>query len=378
MNLKRAKAIGRLLLLFGMPAAVILGIFGGGVVCGNEYRHGITSFERDWLGLDVELAPAVDDDGGNKATDKSDRKVAEAEADEAVAKAEREAELAKQEAAQRRRDDVPSEIPAPQGAGPDAEQPTPRVTPPPKTEVPALTTVEPKPEPLQDPGSKAQPPPASLAIPEPLQGELAKKLAVPVVVQVKVLVDDQLIADNPAWIDYVQRTLSRASSVYKQQFGIELMLVSVGRWRVATEGMGPEELRAELVSHSREGADILLGFTGREYESLDDAVEQHSPAPHVNDGYGVVYAMPGQREPHLRSTLLGVGRSFGAREVVDKTSPAYNAASWMSRATIAPSQTLWIDGENRARILERKTQPFGPGPTPSTSPAPKASSEVPQ
>ncbi len=57
MNWKRVKAVGKLVLLFGTPLLVVLGLFGYGVYVGDLYRHGITSFEKEWLGLDVEIAP---------------------------------------------------------------------------------------------------------------------------------------------------------------------------------------------------------------------------------------------------------------------------------------------------------------------------------
>src|SRR5690606_16137250 len=55
MNVKRLKAIAKLGLLFGIPISLVLGLFSWGVHVGAQHRHAIASFERDWLGLDVEV-----------------------------------------------------------------------------------------------------------------------------------------------------------------------------------------------------------------------------------------------------------------------------------------------------------------------------------
>ena len=70
MDLKRAKAIGKLALLFGTPLAVIFGLFSCGVYCGHQQRHSITSFEHDVLGLDVEVVAADIKPGEQKPADK--------------------------------------------------------------------------------------------------------------------------------------------------------------------------------------------------------------------------------------------------------------------------------------------------------------------
>ena len=74
MNWKRVKAVGKLVLLFGTPLLVVLGLFGYGVYVGDLYRHGITSFEKEWLGLDVEVAPAHGDDEKSEDEKSEDEK----------------------------------------------------------------------------------------------------------------------------------------------------------------------------------------------------------------------------------------------------------------------------------------------------------------
>ncbi|MCA9705717.1 MAG: hypothetical protein KDK70_07710 [Myxococcales bacterium] len=59
MNRKRIFAIGKLVVLFGTPLALIFSLFSCGVYCGVNNRAGIARFERDWLGLDVEVPDAA-------------------------------------------------------------------------------------------------------------------------------------------------------------------------------------------------------------------------------------------------------------------------------------------------------------------------------
>jgi hypothetical protein len=224
MNRKRIIAIGKLVLLFGTPLALILGLFSCGVYCGVQNRTGITRFERDFLGLDVQVpgepAPAVD----AKAPD---AKAPDAKAPDA--KAPDDAKVA----------------PPPQPVPTPVEPPAPVVVPPPTTGgVPA---------PLPPPTTRV----------DPLEEPLATRLRASVVVRVKVLVDPSFVDEHPDWIDAVQRTVSRASRIYEEQLGISLELSGVGRWAVAPEGMGTAALLADLRVHPREGADVLLGLTSR-------------------------------------------------------------------------------------------------------------------
>lgn len=319
MNRARLKAIGKLMLLLGLPVTVVMGLFGGGVYCGVRNRGAILGFEHDVLGLDVEVP---------------------AEPKTPVATAE----------------------PAPKPAAPKPVEPaTPRPQP------------QPKPAPPQ-PATPATPPPTSEPTTvDPLASDLAAKVALPTHVRVKVLVDDELIAERQDWIDYVQRTTSAASSVYEQQFGITLDLVAVGRWPVATAGLGADQLLDELRTHPREGADVLVGMTARPLDgSISGEAETPTPQSAFNGAYGIVYSVPGAREPHLRTLLHELSHMFGALDITDPQDPAWQAASWMSYAPVRDGQSPWIDADNRRRVLERKDKPFAPeGAARAPAPAPE-------
>ena len=318
MNGKRLKAIGKLGLLFGIPLSAVLGLFGSGVYYGATNRHAVLSFERDWLKLDVEVPDPPQ---------AADPQPADEPEDEALAE--------------------PESKPRPADPPPEAR---------PEPELKRPVAVEPPPT--------REEPPASEALPEtrvePLQGDLAERFSLPITVQVKVLVAPELIDRHPGWIDYVQRTISQASRVYQKQFGIELELVALARWPIATEGMTAASLRDDLESRFREGADVLLGFTDAEFDA--DAVARADEGSPFNGAYAVVGPLAGAREhdAHLRTTLREIGRAFGAHDIVDADDPDWQAGSWMSYAQVSETQAPWIDGANRRRILERKDKPFQP------------------
>jgi hypothetical protein len=310
MNRARLLAIGKLLLLLGIPTGLVLSLFGAGVHCGVTHRATITGFERDVLGLDVEVPKAPE------------AKAPEAKAPEKVVTPDVKAPEAT----------VTPEAKPPEAKPPEAKPPEP-VTP------PAVTTTD------------------------PLAGDLAARLAMPVRVRIKVTVDDELIAAHPDWIDYVQRTVAAASQVYEQQFGITLELAGVTRWSVVTAGLSADQLLNELKTHGRDGSDVMVGMTARPLDgSISGEAETPLPTSAFNGAYGIVYAVPGAREPHLRTLLHEVGHMFGALDITDAGDPAWQAASWMSYAPVRDGQVPWIDAENRRRVLERKDKPFAPEP----------------
>ncbi|HRI09792.1 MAG TPA: hypothetical protein PKW35_18345, partial [Nannocystaceae bacterium] len=55
----RFKALARLVLLLGLPVAFVVGLFGAGVYVGVDNRPAILAFEREWLGMEVEVPSPV-------------------------------------------------------------------------------------------------------------------------------------------------------------------------------------------------------------------------------------------------------------------------------------------------------------------------------
>jgi hypothetical protein len=327
MNSARLKAIGKLLLVLGAPIGFVFALFGSGVYCGVQNRYEITSFERDVFGLDVEVP----------------EKPPEAPADSAPA--------------------PPSPTTPPATTTPS---PTPAVQ-------PSVPTPTPTPAPQPTPPAVDEPAPKV----DPLASDLAARLALPVKVRVKVLVDDDLVAEHEDWIDYVQRTVSKASRVYEEQFGIQLELAGVARWPVAAKGMRVDALLDDLRTRPREGSDILLGMTARALDegTISGQAETPTSASPFNGAHGIVYAVPDMREPHLRTLLHEVGHMFGALDITDSSDASWQAGSWMSYAPAADGQAPWIDAENRKRVLERKDKPFAPDGTTVGGTTPTPTSE---
>lgn len=350
MNRKRIIAIAKLVLLFGTPVALILGLFSCGVYCGVQNRTGIARFERDWLGFDVEVPSETKTEGGGS------EEPASTEPKPSVEPKPSEAEGVEPQPAQ----------PTPQPA-----QPTPQPTQPtPQPAQPTPQPTQPAVVPGEQPGVAGVP--APLPEPEtrvdPLDDAGSARLGIPVTVKVGVLVDSQFIASNRQWIDTVQRTVSRASDIYEDQFGVTLELWAVGRWPVAEQGVGPSELLDDLRGRSRDGADVLLGFTSRAFVgTAADKPTPPSAEDPFNGAYGVVYGSSGHRQSHLRPLLHELSLLMGAQDVADPEDPAWIAGSWMSYAPVSEAQAPWIDVDNRLRVLARKDKPFAP-----VAPAPKA------
>jgi len=339
----KLKTVLKLGVLLGVPVACVAALVGAGVYMGATHRHGVTSFERDYLQLDVEV-PASSSPAEPKVPD--------------PAGGTRPPALAGGPGAQ------------PEADGPPATASTPQPGQPPAGQAPSVAATGQAPAPAPDPAAVVPvAPPAQAVRPAgtqppaaaPLQGELAQRLQLPVTAHLKVLVDPELIAEEEAWIDYVQRTVSRASQIYQEQFGITLDLVAIGRWQVATAGMDSVALVADLKARPREGADVLVGITNR---PLDGGVSGRSENPTgespFNGAYAVVYATPSHPEPHLRTLLHELGHIFGAQDITDPSDPSWQAGSWMSYAPVQPGQAPWIDALNRERILKRKDKPFVP------------------
>jgi hypothetical protein len=340
MNRARLLAIGKLGLLLGVPMGLILTLFGAGVYCGVTHRAGITGFEHDVLGLDVEVAQA-----DPAATTEAPATTPSTTTPPVTTPSSTTPSTT-----------TPSPTPTP-------SSPLPPTTTPSTTATPSTTTPTPSPTtPATDTPTTDTPiVDTTTAKVDPLTGGLADRLAMPVRVRIKVLVDDELTTERPDWIDYVQRTVSRASQVYEQQFGITLELYAVARWPVATAGLGSDQLLEDLRGRPREGADILVGMTAR---PLDGSVSGEAETPTAESAFtgahGVVYSTPRAREPHLRTLLHEVAHMFGALDITNHTDPAWQAASWMSYAPVRDGQAPWIDAENRRRVLERKDRPFAP------------------
>jgi hypothetical protein len=330
----RLRIVLKILFLLGLPIAAVLGLFCCGVYTGYANREPITRFEKDWLGMDVKVHEQPKADAAPSEDEEPPRETPGSDSDASL-------ESAASDATSEERGSDDSKWPEPRQR--ESDRPEPR-------------RPEPAPEPAESP--EPEQPPTRV---DPVQSDLEQVLELPVTVRVKVLVDDALVASQPDWINYVQRTVAEGSHIYERQFGITLVLGGVGRWNVATVGMSAEALAEDLRSRPREGNDVLLGLTHRVLDG-DKAGIAETPAEGspFNGAYGLVYAMPGRTKPHLRGLLHEMSHVLGAVDVTDPSDPAWKQGSWMSYAAVRPGQAPWIDAENRRRILMRKDKPFRP------------------
>lgn len=333
MNLKRIKAITKLVLLFGTPLAVIFGLFGAGVHCGLTHRPSILAFERDWLGI------AVGPDAPGEAPALPAAPAAPPGSAPPGAAAH----------------GTPPGDPASSVALPSVEADPPAVSP--SATPPAVEPAPTSPtggEPAAETGG-----PTPAREPEPVPDALAEPLATPVTLSLKVLVAPELVEADPHWIDDVQRTVAEAGSVFVRQFGIRLELASVGRASVASAGMNTETLWEIVQAQPREGAEILLLFGGRAPLGGPAWPPEASPdGGEHNRAHGLVFASSGASRPDLRAVLRELCAMMGATVVRDAEDPAFRGGSWMADAPVPRDAAPWIDGPNRIRVLEHKFQPF--------------------
>lgn len=326
MTSSRLKSLGKLALLLGVPVALLIGLFGAGVHCGFQHRVAILGFERDWLGMKVEVpAPGPG----------------------------------------------PSE-PAPVVAAEPAP-PTPARVDPPVAPVPAppVATPEPRPDtqPEPTPGPAAlvavsEPSPLVIAGPLPLPADLQPRLAERVRVRVKVLVDAELVERRPDWIAYAQRHVAWASQVLEQQVGVHLELRGVVAWP-GPGGRDAAALLADLHNRERDGVDLLIGLSSGTFVA--------GPAPAIGEaanlGFVLAGANPGSRAPHLRGMLRAIGEAFGA-------TPMIGPGTFMGDVVIHDRSPIDLDADNRRRILERKGLPFMALPDAAPDEAPAAEVEA--
>lgn len=360
MTRKRILALAKLGLLFGTPVAVVLGLFSCGVYVGSTRHTGILSFERDWLGFDVDVPGDDAGDGDDKSddddkskgdkSDDDDKSKGDKSDDDDESKGDKSDDDDKSKSDRSDDDDKPKGDKSDDDAAPAvAPQPSP-AAPTPQPAAPATPII------AEDPGPETKV--------DALTGDLSARHQMAITVRVKVLVDQELINNRADWIDYAQRTVSQASQVYQDQFGIVLELSSVGRWPVATAGMDSGQLLDDLRTRPREESDILVGFTGRPLdEHRSGKADTPAEESTVNGSYALVYGNSRSSRPHLRTLLHELGHNLGAKDIIERTDPAWLGKSWMSYAPAGDDEHAWIDARNRKRVLMRKDLPFAPPPT---------------
>ncbi len=316
MTASRIKSLSKLALLLGVPVALLLGLFGAGVHCGFEHRAAILGFERDWLGMNVDV-PA-----------------------EPVKSEPVKTEPVPPATPPAITNDIKNKVPP---------TPQPVTTPETPPAIDARVPPGPQPEPTPVPaalGVVIEPSPVAIAEPAALPADLQASLAEPVRVRVKVLLDTELVERRPDWIAYAQRHVAWASQVLERQVGVRLELRGVVVWP-GPNGRDSAALLADLQNRERDGADLLIGLSSRSFAG--------EPGLAVGDGanlgFVVAEANPGSRAPHLRGMLRAIGEAFGA-------APVIGPGTFMGDVLAPDRAPIDLDAESRRRILGRKGLPF--------------------
>lgn len=316
MSATRLKSLGKLVVLIGLPVAFVVGLFGAGVYVGHGHRTAILSFERDWLGLDVTVP-------GEPAKPRSE-----------TAKPEPKPE--------------PTPTTTPEPPKPEPPKPEPTTKPEPK---PVET---PTPKPVEAPPTTAAALPVAVAEPAPLPPELQARLAEPLKIRVKVVVDNEVFDRRSDWIDYAERHVRWASQVLLRELGVELELRGVVAW--PTTWSSGQEAFVVLGAVDTDGADLVIGLGGR---TIRTPVQAGPTTDKRQASSAIAFSSdPTSPAPHLRSLLRAVTQAMGSDPIAADADP------------------IAFSAEERRILLERKHLPFIPEIEDMPPPAPPADDTV--
>jgi hypothetical protein len=327
MSAARLKSLGKLVVLIGLPVSFVVGLFGAGVYVGHGHQAAILGFERDWLGLDVTVPGEP-----SKPTSETTKP-----------------EVVKPEP-------KPEPEPGPPVTTPEPKpEVKPETRPEPVVETPKPET--PKPEtPTWEPPRGPDPIPVSVVDPAPLAPELQAKLAEPLKIRVKVVVDEEVAGRRSDWIDYVERHVRWASQVLQRQLGVELELRGIVAW--PTTWPSGQVAFGELASVGSDGADLVIGLGGRNVRTPVQAAATN--AKHHASTAIAFGSDPTSPAPHLRGLLRAVTHAMGGDPISADNSP------------------IAFTDEDRRIILERKHLPFTPEAEDDTPPAQPAEDAAPE
>ena len=369
----RAVIVGKLLLLVILPLSLLAGLFGTGVHLGHKHRATLLTVERDWLGMDVEV-PLVGDGKLLAMLDGASAALGPASEASAASPGATGALGAPGPAA-----GATAGVPSPTGAGADTAtgMATGPATGPANAWPHAGAAVAATGSPTGEGASGATPtgmPPANagasapattpptlantypLAAAQVVADDLRNAYNRVRVLKVKVLVDRAYIDSHEDWLSQIEALMNAASANQSELFGMQLQLWGVVEWDVPARGLDVEQLHADLRTRQREGADLLLGITGRALDHTRRNGWSETPDRRAlrNTAFAVVYADPDRPDRLLRAVLHEFAHCFGAHDVTDPATEAWRMGSIMSYANVSSETPPWFDPENVRAILSRK------------------------
>lgn len=348
MESSRLKTALKLFLLLGLPILVILGLFTFGVRVGVKHRDTVLGFEQRVFGFEVARGDDVGDDD-EKDDKKGDDEKKDEDGEDDAGRADADADDGDDGADEKKSggdDEKSGDEKVADGDAKDGDGGTVSTDDETASGGGSGTVVD----------APALPPIASRpALPDDLVGAYAATR----VVTVKVLVDATTVAAHPDWVDYVQRLVSITSANFRVLFGVELRLYGVMQWEVSTNAIHADALLEMVKQQPRDGADLLVAITDRGMvDGVGGSSEMWPAAAEKNGAYGVVYASPSRREPHLQGFMHELGHLMGARDVKDPESTGFRGDNFMSYAAHDPKTPPRIDADNLRRVLSAKTFPF--------------------
>jgi hypothetical protein len=317
---RRARVVGRLTALLGVPLLILFTLFASGVFFGASRSYRVRVLEARFLGLEH-----------------PDAALAEAEIQPPL-------EAAESEAAE-------SEPAKPEPAKPAPAKPEPE-------------PAEPEPEPAQPEPAKPEPAEPEPAKPEPVSGlqvaiadpvgpELRTPFEQRLVVRVKLMVDPSLVVAREDWLTYAASLIDATRASFAVLFGVDVELQGIVIWDAVNAAGGPDALLEDLAEREREGADVILGIVAQPQP------EDFEPQAWTGDQHGdhaLVYADVRQSDRYHRNLLRTLAGLLGATPTTDTA--ARQLGSFMSDAEPAPGAPLVIDPDNRRVVITHKGRAF--------------------
>jgi hypothetical protein len=326
---RRVAALLKIALLVGAPLMIVLGLFSWGVHLGFTYERPVKTFERDLLGMDVEVPeagavaaavaltePAADGETGGVESTDTDAADTAAPADPASESG-----------------TTGADAPPPQ---PAVEKPAPSpsaVQPRPTTATPALAFV-------------------GAAIPPEQRARFDRTR----IVRVKAFADARTIAADPDWIISVVRAFDSARAGWRTMFGIELRLVSVSEWEVPAD-LDSGATLADLRTRERESADLMMGFVGNA-SAADHEARETDPASAPSLPRALLVPTSGTEGIDALRTMHALGHAFGAADAGAADPASTGPWSFMESRPPVPEVDVSVDADALAAILSHKDAAF--------------------
>ena len=183
-------------------------------------------------------------------------------------------------------------------------------------------------------------------------------------VRVKALADTSLRRENPQWEVTLRGLLSAASDYFEDEFGIRLVVTSIGPWDPAKSSTSTRVLLSQLmatysVNGSEGDTDLIIAFTGKKVDVYGVGLARADRLGNCTDGLGN-YIVSSSSEPFryrgkesqfewdALALIHELGHVFGATHTDETQSIMHRQFAHRSR----------FDFKNKETIRSNKFCPF--------------------